>query len=328
MPRPFAGSRAENDGRDAFPGMMLEEKPIWNGLYENIRDAMFPPKLPPLELTSTPVPVVDRMATKTNPWAVGTSTLVNGGILALAIFLGLGTAIHNLQPQGAHDSVDLSDWKLFAPTPTQSNHGGGGGGANELTDPIAGRAPKIELNPVTPPQVPLIDHPKLAMDPAIVAPPDAKLPENAALPNVGVSKSVNVTLDSNGQGLNSGIGTGSHGGDGPGSGPGWGPGADGGFGGSVYTPGRGGVTAPVPVFAPEAEFSDEARRQKYQGVCLVALIVDAHGYPQNVHIVQRLGMGLDEKAMDAIRRYRFKPATKDGKSVAAAITVQVDFRLF
>jgi len=92
---------------------------------------------------------------------------------------------------------------------------------------------------------------------------------------------------------------------------------------------RGAPTVATVSAAPsEVEFSDEARRQKYQGICLVSLIVDAHGFPQNVHVVQRLGMGLDEKAMEAIRQYRFKPAMKEGKPVASAITVEVDFRLF
>jgi periplasmic protein TonB len=320
--------RTGRDLRSVFPGTILEDKPIWIGLYEGIRDTCFPTKLPPLELTSRPVPVVDRMAAKTNPWAVGTSTIVNGGVLVIAILLGLQVTTKPYLPSGATGTIDLSDLHLLAPLQTQANHGGGGGGSSELTDPIEGRAPKVEVNPMTPPQVAIIDKPKLAVEPAIVAPPDMKLPENASMPNLGVAKSPNVTLDSNGPGTHSGMGTGMYGGDGPGNGPGWRPGADGGFGGSVYVPGRGGVTAPIPIFAPEAEFSDEARQQKYQGVCVVALIVDARGYPQNVHVVQHLGMGLDEKAMEAIRKYRFKPATKDGKPVAAVMTVEVDFRLF
>ena len=84
----------------------------------------------------------------------------------------------------------------------------------------------------------------------------------------------------------------------------------------------------VPIFTPEAEFSDEARRQKYQGVCMISLIVDAHGNPQSLRLVRRLGMGLDEKAMEAVLRYRFKPAKKDGKPVAVRMTVEVNFRLY
>jgi periplasmic protein TonB len=307
---------------NAFPGMILEEKPIWNGLYESVRDAMFPVKLPPLELTSTPVPVVDRMAAKTNPWAVGTATVVNGVVLAIVICLGLKTVINNSPYRDPGKPIDLDNWRL--PVTAKGNSSGGSGGSHDLIDPIVGRPPKVELAPLAPPQVPILDNPKLRVDPALAAPPDVNLPENPDMPNIGVAKSPNVTLPSNGPGKRDGMGWRNSGGGGPGDGPGWGPGSENG----VYVPGRGGVTAPIPIVAPEAEFSDEARREKYQGICMVAVIVDASGYPQNVHVVQHLGMGLDEKAMEAIRKYRFKPAMRDGKPVAAAITVEVDFRLF
>jgi TonB family protein len=91
----------------------------------------------------------------------------------------------------------------------------------------------------------------------------------------------------------------------------------------------GGVAAPVPLNTVEAEYSDEARRAKYQGVCLIALIVDAQGNPQNPRVVRSLGMGLDERALDAVRKYRFKPAMKDGRiPVPVSITVEVNFRLY
>jgi periplasmic protein TonB len=63
-------------------------------------------------------------------------------------------------------------------------------------------------------------------------------------------------------------------------------------------------------------------------VCLISLIVDAQGNPQNPRVVQRLGMGLDEKALEAVLKYRFKPAKKDGKPVPVRISVMVNFRLF
>jgi TonB family protein len=84
----------------------------------------------------------------------------------------------------------------------------------------------------------------------------------------------------------------------------------------------------VPIVSPEAEFSDEARRNKYQGVCMISVIVDARGYPRNPRVVRSLGMGLDEKALEAVQKYRFKPATKNGKAVAATISVEVNFRLY
>jgi periplasmic protein TonB len=309
------------DASDVLACGAIEEKPIWIGLFESLRDTLFPPKLPPLELTSVPIPIIDRMASKTNPWALSTSTLINGGILAIAILLGL-KACPPFANRGATGHIDLSQWKQ--PILAKGIQSGGSGGSHELINPIQGQPPKIELQPITPPQAAVIENPKLAVEAAIAAPPDIRLPESLIIPNLGVAKSPNVTLPSNGPGAGDGVGWHEGGGDGPGNGPGAGLGSEQG----VFIPGRGGVTAPVPLVTPEAEFSDEARREKYQGICLVGLIVDARGNPQNVHVVQHLGMGLDEKAVEAIRKYRFKPAMKNGKPVAAAITVEVDFRLF
>lgn len=319
-----AGDNPFND----FLGKSFEEKPIWTGLYESLHDAMFPPRLPPLELTSIPIAIPDRMAVKANPWAIGTATAVNGGIMAIAILLGLNSAMNHPPKSLPGEDIHLKDFTLFAPSRAQSAHGGGSGGSNELTDPITGRAPKREDMPLTPPQVPRLDNPILRVDPAIALPPEVKLPDNPALPNIGVLKSPNVSLASGGPGSHVGIGTGPGSGIGPGNGPGYGPGANGGFGGSYYTPGIGGVSHPVPIVTPEAEFSDEARRNKYQGVCLISIIVDAHGYPQSPRVIQSLGMGLDEKALEAVQKYRFKPALKDGKPVAARIVVEVNFRLY
>ncbi len=312
-PQPFATS--------------IEQKPIWAALYEDLRDAWFAPKLPELELTSAPVPVPDRMEVRTNRWAVGTSTILNGGALALLILMGLGKVITS-GPIPAHGRpVKLADFGLFVPR-AQNGGGGGGGGANKLIDPITGRNPRFEKSPLAPPQVPVLQDPKLAIQAAIAVPLDIKLPDHPELPNIGVHQSANVTLDSQGQGSEAGIGAGTRGGVGPGNGIGYGPGSDQGIGGGPYIPGIGGVTLPVPIVSPEAEFSDEARRAKYQGVCAISIVVDAQGYPRNLRVVRSLGMGLDEKALEAVRKYRFKPALKNGKPVPAMMTIEVNFRLY
>jgi periplasmic protein TonB len=318
-PRSQATPRSESHDLDALLGRAFEEKPIWTGLYENLRDALFPPRLPPLELTSAPIAVPDRMAAKTNPWAVGAATLVNGGLVALMLLLGLQAASHNRTRPNGGPAIDLSD--LIAPLTAQMAHGGGGG-AHELIAPSEGRLPRFEITPLAPPQIPVVEDPKLAVEPAIAV-QQIHLPEAASMPNIGVPNSPNVTLDSNGPGGEAGMGTGRNGGVGPGIGNGAGPGPSGG----VYTPG-GDVSAPVPLVTPEAEFSDEARRAKYQGVCEIAIIVDAQGNPQNPRVVRSLGMGLDEKALEAVMRYRFKPARRQGRAVPVLITVAVNFRLY
>ena len=88
------------------------------------------------------------------------------------------------------------------------------------------------------------------------------------------------------------------------------------------------ISAPAVIHSVEAKYTDEARRADYQGACLISLTVDAKGHPVNVHVVRALGMGLDEKAMEAIRQYKFRPAMKDGKTpVPVMITIEVNFRL-
>jgi TonB family protein len=97
--------------------------------------------------------------------------------------------------------------------------------------------------------------------------------------------------------------------------------------GKVYKVG-GDVTPPVLTHAVDAEFSKKARDAKYQGVSVVALVVDAHGMPQHVHTARKLGMGLDEKAIEAVRQYRFEPAMRKGQPVAVAITIEVNFKIY
>jgi len=311
---------------DSFFGRAFEEKPIWKELYDQVHDLFFPPKLPPLVLTSKPIPVPDPMAVKTNPWAVGTSGAVNLAILAVAIWLGL-TIIHPVtKPKVDLTNVDVSDI-LKAPKMTAPAGGGGGGGSHDIVDPLKGKLPPRMKDPITPPMVPILEKPKLAFTPAINVQKDITLPDNPQMVNFGVKNSANVSLASNGSGGGGGMGSGYGGGLGSGNGNGFGPGSGGNTGGGVYRIG-GGVSAPVPIFTPEAEFSDEARRAKYQGVVLISLIVDAQGNPQNPRVVRPLGMGLDEKALEAVRKYKFKPAMKEGKPVPVMMSIEVNFRLY
>jgi periplasmic protein TonB len=269
----------------------------------------------------------DKITTHTNPWAFGTATLVNGSVLALLLLLGLKVSMQPGPKMGTFTDFKLSEFPLFAPA-ADSAHGGGGGGASDTIDANRGRLPKLDMHPLAPVQQPVLENPKLAVENRIAVQPEIKLPDNPALPMIGMHDSPNVTLMSGGQGTHGGIGIGSDDGMGPGHGPGWGPGSNGGAGNGIYTPGVGGVTQPVPIFTPEAEFSDEARRQKYQGVCMISVIIDAQGSPQSPHVVRALGMGLDEKALQAVMRYRFKPAKKDGRPVAVRMIVEVNFRLY
>ena len=292
-------------------GIPVEEKPIWVGLYESIRDVFFPRKLPPLELTSTPIPVPDRMAVKRNPWALGISATFNGSLVALALLIGVKTYMNNVKPKLQVTPLDIKDWNA----PKAANMAGGGGGSPDKIEAIKGRIPPRAK---APDEVAKVEAPP---DPTIDVQNSIVIPDNARMPNFGQSNSPNVKLGSLGNGTGVGLGSGNGNGYGPGSG--WN------MGGGLARVG-GGVSAPVVLHSVDPEFSDEARRAKYQGVCIVELIVDAQGNPQNPHVTRPLGMGLDEKAIDAIKLFKFKPAydRNNNKTVAVMVSIEINFRLY
>jgi TonB family protein len=108
-------------------------------------------------------------------------------------------------------------------------------------------------------------------------------------------------------------------------GPGYGPGRER-AGAPVYQPG-GSVTRPVVLYQVEPDYSDEARRAKLQGVVTINFEVNERGLPQNLRIFRPLGMGLDEKAIEAVLKWRFRPGLKDSRPVTVSSQVIITFRL-
>jgi TonB family protein len=98
--------------------------------------------------------------------------------------------------------------------------------------------------------------------------------------------------------------------------------------GRIFKPGDDGVSAPKVVVAPDPGYSEEARQDKYQGVCVLELVVGPDGRPYDIKVTKALGKGLDEKAVEAVQQWRFRPAVKDGQPVSVAIDVEVQFRLY
>ena len=177
------------------------------------------------------------------------------------------------------------------------------------------------------------EHPKLGAEPTVVAPPEIHLAMKD-LPSLGDPMSPLLAAPpSNGPGFGGGIGSGSGGGVGSGEGPGVGPGHGGGIGGGDFHSGGvfrvgGGVSPPRPIFTPDPDYSEEARRAKHQGICVLLLVVGADGKTRDIQVARSLGLGLDEKAIEAVKRWKFEPALKDGKTVAVRINVKVNFRLY
>ncbi len=207
--------------------------------------------------------------------------------------------------------------------------GGGGGGDHDVLPAPKGHPPKAALQQITPPAIVMHNaKPKLAVEPTVVAPPSVNVAENH-MPNLGAAAPAVMPAapPSNGTGSGGGIGSGSGGGVGVGHGPGVGSGIGGGIGGGVYRVG-GGISAPTAISAPDPDYTEEARRAKKQGTCVLWLIVDSSGHPRDIRVARGLGFGLDAKAIEAVKQWKFQPALKDGKPVDVQISVEVEFHLF
>jgi len=211
------------------------------------------------------------------------------------------------------------------PPAKDTSGGGGGGGDRDILKATKGNLPKFAREQFTPPAVIIRNpDPKLPMAPTVVGPPELKLAQG---PNMGDPLSNVLGPASNGTGSGGGIGDGSGGGVGSGRGPGVGPGWGGGIGGGAYRVG-GGVSAPRAIYQPDPEYSEEARKAKYQGTVVLWCVVGPDGRVREVRVQRSLGLGLDEKAMEAVKTWKFEPARKDGVPVAVQVNVEVNFRLY
>jgi TonB family protein len=252
------------------------------------------------------------------------SYAINTFIVAVVIWSGNWFVTHRkeIKQQVIGIVSDVSPYVLPA-SATQAG-GGGGGGDRDKVAASKGSPPKFAHDQITPPSVIVRnDNPLLTAEPTVVGPPQIQFP----VAQVGDPFSTSVGPASNGTGSGGGIGSGSGGGVGSGRGPGVGPGQGGGIGGGVYRVG-GGVSAPRTLFSPDPEYSEEARRSKFQGIVVLWLVVSPDGIPRDLRVMRSVGMGLDEKALEAVRTWRFEPARKDGQPVAVQINVEVSFRLY
>jgi periplasmic protein TonB len=313
--RPGPTLRAGVDSSLGGHDGLQQEEGVFASLWSNLRDVFFPVKLPPLVLESKPIPVVDRMATKQDPKATATAVAIYTVLILLFLWWG-ARKIQQIQLQ---KQLQVTAVTVPPPMPVAKTTMGGGGGQRGPTPVVKGHLPKFADVQITPPKAPPLEQPKIRMpDPTIEVQKDLKM-QNNNMPNIGMPTSPVVGTSSMGNGSGSGLGSG--------NGSGLGPGSGGNYGGGLRRVG-GGVSQPIPIYTPDPEFSEEARKAKFMGVVTVELIVDAQGRPQNVSLLRGVGMGLDEKAIEAVKQYKFKPAMENGKPVPVKMDVEVNFQIF
>jgi periplasmic protein TonB len=301
------------------------EEPFYRTFWKDLKEFLHPPKLPPLEVTSKPVAVKEIWGFYggQEKRAGLSSMAIHVAVLGLLFLIGTNKAVQ----QAVKQQIDLiaPDLSPYKPTVKKDNMGGGGGGGDRSpTPPSKGKLPRLADKQFVPPTVTHIENPKLPMEPTLIIQPDANIPKVDM--NVLGDPLAKSGIASNGPGSGGGIGYGPGGGVGSGSGPGYGPGHGGNMGGGAYRIG-GGVSPPSVILKVEPEYSEEARKAKFQGTVVLFVVVDEKGNPRDLKVMRPLGLGLDQKAIEAVEKWKFRPGMKDGKPVAVQATIEVNFRL-
>ena len=305
------------DSQPVQTDVLIEEPSVWKSLAENLRAVFHPEQLPPLQLESKPIPVKDIWAKDERKALSGTASF----LIHIAVMALLAIPLFN---HSVRKAIQQNVTQIFVPTENLSakmapKRMGGGGGHHDPTPVTKGKLPKLERAPKAPPVIKPPDvQPKLPVAPAIQVQPDAKL-ANVNLPVFGSPTGVKGP-PSLGNGHGNGIGSGNGAGLGPGNG--WNTGGG--------NPSEGGALSPPRViYQPDPEYSDEARKAKFQGQVELLVTIGTDGRVHDVRVSRPLGLGLDEKAVEAVKLWRFEPArTKDGKPVQIAANIEVNFRLY
>jgi TonB family protein len=272
-----------------------------------------------MEPVARPIFTIDPLSFKRDQKSSAISFVVHAVAITLILTVALKVRSNVIEEPSV---VTPMDFKLTVPPPIRMPvaKAQGGGGAKTMMEPkhapvvAVARAPQIRTTSII-----KLDNPKLALEPT----EQVKMPETTTpLPAFNASQGPQVAMATAPKSAGSGFGM--LGGGGLGSGHGVGSG--GGYGGGLMSVG-GGVSAPQVIHAAEPEFTEDARRANFQGDVQIKLIVDSQGNPQDIRLMSHLGMGLEEKAIEAVRQYKFKPAMYQGHPVSVQILIDVAFHL-
>jgi periplasmic protein TonB len=252
------------------------------------------------------------------------STLISGLLHAAVIGLVLMTTavktpLVNPMHYVMYEPVDLHRYVM-----PHAGDGGGGGGVRSDTAASKGVLPRVSRHAFTPPVAKYENlNPILPMEPAIQGNyegPVVKITLPFGDPNGVAGPASGGPGDGGGIGAGHGPGVGDH--RGPGSGPRDGSGVEG-----ITARYASDATQPALLYKVEPEYSEEARKVKLQGEVVLRIEVDPRGIARNISVVQSLGLGLDERAIAAVSRWRFRPGYSGGKPVVTPAMIHVTFRL-
>ncbi len=318
-PLPAGAKRPDNTG------MLVPWAPGFSAFWTNLKMAFGGPK--PLKGVEVP----DIWTKDTQFSRIQALSLAIHVVVLVLILVPLIYEINPHITQARNFTVtaldDPSPYLPKLPAGTKKAGGGGGGGEHNPIPASRGRLPKASYTQLAPPSVHPPANPRLQVPATVLAVPDIKL-QSPNLPNYGDPMAKLIT-DSNGPGGGGGIGTGQGTGVGSGDGAGVGPGHGWNSGGGYPNAGTAGYGIPDCLYCPQPQFSDEAVKSKYMGTVTLVAIITADGRATNIQVVQGAGMGLDEKAIEGVRTWRFRPAVgPDGKPAAVRQTIEVTFRLY
>ena len=307
--------------------IFLDSEPWYKTLPDAIK-GFFSHEKPNYNITAQPVEVPDIWSdyklSKASPLY---SVILHVVVLVLLIYIGkklVTTVAQN--PKVQEIFLDSQFAKMLAPD-TKPAGGGGGGGLRDPLPASKGKLPRLATEQLVPPTPkPPVDNPQLPAEPSVMV--LAQLPK-LNLPNLGDPLGKNGPLSA-GPGSGGGIGSGTGHGVGSGRGPGVGPGEGGNTGGGVFMPGRGGVSLPLCIenCTMKPPYSEEGYKLKIQGTVLLQMVVRSDGMVDSFKVLRGLGYGLDEAAIETVRKWHFRPGYKDGKAVDTYAQVEVNFRLF
>jgi TonB family protein len=313
-------------GRTTLPA--TDMRPWFMNLPGQLVALFEKPKTPSIPITSKPIDVPEiwqDYRPQSGSWM--NSLLVH--LVGITIILLPFFTQHPTTPAKAsikYKMVDISPYLAELEAAGKKAGGGGGGGDRSPIPASKGAVPRFAKVQLAPPLAVIRNpNPILQVEPTLLGPPELKLPQmNLNMP-WGDPQGV-LGPPSNGPGTGGGIGSGEGTGIGSGKGPGLGPGEGGGTGNGPYSVGDG-ISAPILIYNPLPAYSEEARKAKFQGTVVLWIVVDTQGNVTDSRVVRPLGLGLDEKATEAVRTWRFKPAMRNGVPVAVRVGVEVSFRL-